>query len=296
MELQVLTPFRRLACILLTAALAQSCEERITIDTGTSEPRLVIYGYITTDSLRHAVSITRSSGYFSTTKPEGITGAEVVIRQGEEAYILTESGSEPGLYQTADSVAGEVGKTYTLHVSLDFDGDGQAEEYGAESWLPPVSRLDSMAVRPSALSDHHMEVLIWGRLPEEEENYFNFRLYRNGVLVNDSLRGFRISDDLFLGRKDIEGTPVFYLNQRRESEQLSPGDSLTFQIDGITSEYAGFINNAQSERRGSIPLFGAPPANIETNLRRLTPGSGAGLSGFFTAFSVSRAGMLYPPE
>jgi hypothetical protein len=293
MELQVLTPFRRLACILLAVALTQSCEERITIDTGASEPRLVIYGYITTDSVRQAVSITRSAGYFSTARPEGVSGAAVVIRQGDEAYVLTESDSEPGLYQTADSVAGEVGKTYTLHVSLDFDGDGQAEEYGAESWLPPVSRLDSMAVRPSALSDHHMEVLIWGRLPKEEENYFNFRLYRNGVLVNDSLQGFRVSDDLFLDNKDIKGTPVFYLNQRRESDSLSPGDSLTFRIDGITGEYAGFITNAQSERRGSIPLFGAPPANIETNLRRITPGSGAGVSGFFTAFSVARVGMLY---
>ncbi|MDR2810591.1 MAG: DUF4249 domain-containing protein [Tannerellaceae bacterium] len=267
-----------------------SCEERIKIDTAASAPRLVIYGYITTDTLRHAIRITRSSDYFSTGKPEGISGAIVGIRHKDETYPLTESASEPGLYQTDDNVAGQVGETYTLHISLDFDGDGQLEEYEAESVLPPVSRLDSMAVQPSLLSDHLLEISIWGRLPDQEENYISVHLYCNDRLVNDSLQGFSLADDLFLKKKEIEGLSVLYLNQERESSKLTPGDLLTCQIEGITREYADFISNAQSEHRGSLPLFSSPPANIETNVHSL---SGGGVSGFFTAFSISRISMIY---
>jgi hypothetical protein len=291
MELQVLTA--RMAALLSVsfAIILPSCEERININTDASEPRPVIYGYITTDTMRHSVSITRSSDYFSTAAPEGISGAAVVIRQGEESYSMTESTSEPGVYQT-DSMAGQVGRTYTLHVTMDFDGDGQAEEYTAESMLPPVSQLDSIAVQKSAISNHHLEVLVWGRLPEQEENHFNFRLYRNNVIVNDSLQGFSVGDDSFIQRKTIEGIPAFYLSQERESSTLAPGDLITLQIDGITSEYAGFINDAQSERRGSIPMFGGPPANVETNIRSL---SGIRASGFFSAYSINRVSMYYKP-
>jgi hypothetical protein len=277
---------------LFMAIILPSCEERINIDTKASEARPVIYGYITTDTMRHSVSITKSSHYFSTAAPEGISGAAVVIRQGAESYAMTESASDPGVYQTIDSVAGQVGMTYTLHVTMDFDGDGQTEEYTAESMLPPVSQLDSIAVQKSALSDHHLEVLVWGRLPEQEVNHFNFRLYRNNVIVNDSLQGFSVGDDSFMQRKVIVGVSALYLNQQRESSVLTPGDFLTLQIDGITSEYAGFINDAQSERRGSIPMFGAPPANVETNIRSL---SGIRASGFFTAYSINRASMYYRP-
>jgi hypothetical protein len=296
MELHVLSHRAALALLAFAGLLSTtlfSCEERIGIDTGASPPRLVVYGYITTDTVQHAIRITRSSGYFSTAKPEGISGAAVSIRHKEEVYPLTESGAEPGLYLTDAGVAGQEGETYSLHLSLDFDDDGQLEQYEAESFLPPAAELDSMAVQPSVLSDHHKEVLIWGRLPEQETNYFSFHFYRNGVLINDSLRGFSISSDELLGKKTIEGVSVFYLNQEREESTLHPGDSLTFRIEGITREYATFITNAQSEYRGSIPLFSAPPANIETNLRSLTPSSGIRVAGFFTAFSTNRVSMIY---
>jgi hypothetical protein len=278
------------ACLFFAGFL--SCEERIRINTAASAPRLVIYGYLTTDTLRHAIRITRSSDYFSTGKPEGISGAMVGIRHKDETYPLTESPSEPGLYQTEADVAGQVGETYVLRVSLDFDGDGQLEEYEAESVLLPALRLDSMAVQPATLSDHYLEVLIWGRLPDREENYLSVHLYCNGRLVNDSLQGFSVANDLFLKQKDIDCLPVFYLDQRRESDKLDSGGLLTLQVEGITREYADFISNAQSEHRGSLPLFSSPPANIETNIRRLSP-AGGDVSGFFTAFSVSRIRMIY---
>jgi hypothetical protein len=296
MELQFLksgSPFAiaGVACLLLSGLFA--CEERIHIRTDASAPRLVIYGYITTDTTQHGVRITRSADYFSTDRPEGISGAAVHIRCREQVYPLSEAPSDPGYYQTEAQIAGQTGETYTLHVSLDFDGDGRPETYEASSFLPPAARLDSMAVVPSALSEHFLEVLIWGRLPEQETNYFSFHLYQNDTLVNDSLQGFSISNDEFLNSKDIHGLPAFYLNQQRESNVLRPGSLVTFQIEGVTREYSLFITNAQSESRGSIPIFSAPPANQETNIRSLDPSEDIRVSGFFTAYSKSRISIIY---
>ncbi|MDR1937505.1 MAG: DUF4249 domain-containing protein [Tannerellaceae bacterium] len=296
MELHFLNPKSSLPAAVFACALLAglfSCEERISIQTDASAPRLVIYGYITTDTLRHGVRITRSSDYFSTDKPEGISHATVSIRHKEDVFTLNESSLEQGYYQTEANVSGQAGETYTLHVSLDFDGDGQVEDYEASSVLPPVAELDSIAVRPSTLFDHFLEVLIWGRLPEQDENHFSFHLYRDSYLVNDSLRGFSINNDEFLSTKDIVGFPAFYLNQRRESSVLRPGSMITFQIEGITREYGAFILNAQSEARGSTPMFSAPPANLETNIRSLSPSSGIRVSGFFTAFSKNKISMIY---
>jgi hypothetical protein len=296
MELQFLRPRCTVAvvCGLILLSGLWGCEERISLRTDASAPRLVIYGNISTDTVCHGVRITRSSDYFSTETPPAISGAVVRILCNEHVYPLAEDASDPGYYRMETPVAGQVGEHYTLQVSLDFDGNGEAETYEAASFLPPVARLDSIAVVPSVLSAYFLETLIWGQLPEQESNYFSFHFYRNDTLLNDSLQGFSISGDEFLNSKDIQGLPAFYLNQRNKANVLLPGDRISFQIEGITREYANFIINAQSESRGSLPLFGGPPANLETNIRCLSPSAaGIGVSGFFTACSKARISMIY---
>ena len=81
MELQFLMPARcSFAAVALLLSALLSCEERIHIRTDASDPRLVIYGYITTDTARHGILITRSAGYFSTGRPLAVSGANVCIR------------------------------------------------------------------------------------------------------------------------------------------------------------------------------------------------------------------------
>ncbi|GHV48693.1 hypothetical protein FACS1894181_05180 [Bacteroidia bacterium] len=272
-----------------------ACEERMDINTEASPPRLVIYGSITTDTTQHAIRITRSAGYFSTSKPEGISRASVSIRHEGGTFALEESPGEPGLYLTSPNVSGIEGETYTLHVALDFDGNGETEEFEATSGLPFASRLDSVAVQPFIAFDNFLQVVIWGHLPESGDghNYFSFHLYRNNVLVNDSLRGFSTGNDDFIAGNEITAFPVFFLNQERDQYKLSPGDTVTIQVESITREYASFIENARSESFGSIPIFSGPPANVETNIRSQSPTSTVAISGFFTAYSKSRMAMIY---
>ena len=279
------------ACAALCFLFA--CMERIDISTEASPPRLVIYGYITTDTTQHAVRITRSTGYFVTTKPEGISHAAVSISCDDGIFELKESPDEPGLYITSPDVYGISGKTYTLHASVDFNGDGKTEEYEATSYLPFPATLDSAAITPSFIIDKFLQVLIWGNLPEESSNCFSFHLFRNGIGLNDSLRNFLIERDDYLVSKKIVALPVFQLNPERDKYKFSSGDTITVQVKSLTSEYATFIENAQQELHGPVPLFGGPPANIETNIRCLSSDSKIEISGFFTAYSKHKTYTIY---
>ena len=295
--MKIINQLRHIPFILIGVSLffLLSCRERINIDTSASPSQLVIYGYITTDTTQQAIRITRSTGYFDTIVPSGVSHAVVSISSGDETFALNESPDEPGLYLTSSGVYGIPGKTYTLHAQVDFNGDGNVEDYEATSYLPFPATLDSAAVSQpqSVLSDHNLQVEVWGKLPEESSGYFSFHLFRNGIVVNDSLRGFNIVQDDYITTKTLESVPVFLLDQEDDTEKLSIGDTLVVQVESLTPEYATFIQDAQTELRGAIPLFGGPPANVQTNIQRLNPNSKTGISGFFTAYSKSSVSMVY---
>lgn len=285
-------PLSALAAFLLLAG-SFSCTERMDLSTEVSDPRLVIYGSISADASRPSIKITRSQAYFATTKPDGISDATVTISGGGETFILTESHSEPGLYTTERRAEGKEGETYTLNISLDFDGDGQQEEYEATSFLPYAAQVDSIDFQPSVFFDDMIEVMVWGRLPTSDENYLSIKLYRNYNLVNDSLDGIFILDDKYIVEKEMIAVPCFYLDQDEDEEQILPGDRITLRIESITKEYATFLENAQSEAWGNDPIFSGPPANVETNITCKTPGTATLISGFFFACSGAEVTRVY---
>lgn len=269
-----------------------SCTERIDIRTEDSPPRLVIYGYITTDTTRHAVRISCSSGYFSTSAPEGISGATVSISNGRETFPLKENSLEPGLYETEADVYGVEGETYTLSVAVDFDGDGEPEAYEATSWLPYRASIDSMAVTASVISDDFLELRVWGRLADQEENWLSFHPFRNSDPLAANLEDFFIIDDEHIAR-EINGVTCWFFDQEEEEEVITPGDLITLYIHSLTKEYGTFLDNAQREFEGSDPIFSGPPANVETNLRATGTGNDTPLAGFFSAYSRCSEQMLY---
>jgi len=275
--------------IIVVALLIFSCTDRINITTDDAPARLVIYGYITSDEASHYIKITRSSSYFATTPPEGISGAEVVIRSRTEEFVLTENPNEPGLYLTAPGVTGIEGETYTLYVSVDFEGNGQIEEYTATSILPYPVEIDKIDLRESEYFDDRVDILFYGRLPDSEENYLSFHTYRNDIALTDSLINFSVIDDEYIQKKELEEVRCARLKQDEERSTLVKGDVVTLRVDAITKEYSEFIMNAQSELYGSNPIFSGPPANIQTNLRPVRSGNNIPLSGFFTAYSSRQA-------
>ena len=262
---------------------AATCTERIDIKTDDAPPRLVIYGYITTDTMQHSIRITRSAGYFSTDSPEGVSNATVTISEQDGKMIpLTENDTVPGLYQTADNVYGEEGKTYILDVHLG------AGHYRSSAYLQHVHTIDSIGLRKIEIFGNSVGVLLYAWNFGENNTYSIFVAINDSVVNPNINRFFVIDDAMFKGQQYISGIPCYFLNQDTDreyrNEKLRVGDKVTLNMNAISKEYATFINNVQSEIRASIPIFGGPPANVPTNIQRVEPQNGTPVAGFFTAF------------
>jgi len=273
---------KKLVFFLIIIAVASSCVELIDIDVDTAPSRLVIFGDISTETKQHSIRITRTAGYFSTDNPEGVSGAIVSISDEDgNIFHLSECEDEPGLYQTADNVRGEEGKTYTLNVQVEL------QRYSATMRMPHFNDIDSVALRVSTFSENVVEVLAYMDTEDlPEDNHYLIFVSINDSLLNSTIDRYRVMSNI----KD--GMPCFILRQNVEDDDVRNlvriGDKVTLNINAISSEYADFIRAAQSEIRGSNPIFGGPPANVPTNIKGDNP-----VLGFFTAFSSRYAEVVY---
>ena len=289
--------FTTLGMVLALFLMLCSCIERIDISTKASLPQIVIYGSITSDTTSHTIRITRSAGYFSTEKPQGVSHAEVTISDNDDTlFTLAEDPEIPGLYRTADHVFGVEGKRYTLNVSVDFKGNGTVEHYRAAATMPQAGVFDSIKLNPSKALPDHIEILVFAHLLSGHDNYYNTLVSLNHKPINDSLSRYQILDDKYITGNVLVAFPCYYLDQKEEHQKLRVGDTVTMRIDAIPKEYGTFVLNAQSEIRGSIPFFGGPPANVVGNIEGMGETSKKSALGFFTAYSSVRQSTVVREE
>ena len=277
-----------------------SCTQRIDIHVDDAPPRIVIYGYITTDAKQHAIRITRSAGYFTTDSPEGVSNAGVTISDDNGRVItFTENDTVPGLYQTAADVRGEEGKMYTLDVHIDSDPNHPATHYRSEAYLQHINHIDSVGLQMSLLFRESVEVLLYAQ-DIGGNNYYSIFVAINDSVINSRITRFMVMDNILFRGQYMNGIACYYLNQNPDSESrnevLHIGDTVTLNINAISQEYATFISNAQSEIRGSNPIFGGPPANVPSNIRCISPTNGTPALGFFTAYPSRYAQTIVTEE
>lgn len=262
------------------------CTERIDIEVDSTYARLVVEGYVTTDTMQHSVRLTKTNDYFYNRPATPVTEAIVSIDDGSEVFTLEENPLNPGEYLTASDFHGIPGKKYTLMISqVDVNEDGHMEEYSASSELHPVNSLDSITLElleGTHFSIYQVRVYAWD---PPEKNFYAFKVYKNGILLTDSLSNLIVQDDVFFNGNYTYGIPSQFLDQQREDEKVNPGDTITFELNGITEDYYTFVMEAQSEIYYQTPLFSGPPANISTNISN-------GAIGFFTAYSIDRCSTV----
>jgi archaellum component FlaF (FlaF/FlaG flagellin family) len=278
--------FRNIIYLLAISGLWQ-CTERIEIEVDSSYTRLVVEGNISTDTMQHAVRLSKSSDYFYNKPALSVSGAMVSISDGDSTVLLDESQKYPGTYMTDPGFYGVPGKTYTLTIShVDVDENGVFEEYNASSELKPIISIDSIQLEQLAGNNYNFyEILLFAWDPPVK-NFYAFKVLKNGVLIKDSLNEIIVQDDVFFNGNYTYGIPTQFLDQNKEDEIIMPGDTITFEINGITEEYYKFVIEAQSEIFYQTPLFSGPPANISSNISN-------DAIGFFTAYSVGRCSVVY---
>jgi hypothetical protein len=270
--------------ISLISLLFTACTERIDVELDTTYSRLVVDGVIETDPGKYRISLSESAGYFSNEPAPRVAGANVSIADGFATYVLHESGIS-GQYETDTGFHATPGKTYTLTVELDEPIAGQTI-FEARCYLPPVTNLDSIATEfhPEWGPEGIWTIKLWAQEPGDEVNYYLFNLYRNGILLTDTISKKVVSDDMFYNGSYMTGVDVIYINNENPWETLTPGDTVMLQMSGISKEYYDFINQVR-QSGFNIPFFSGPPANVTGNV------SNGGI-GFFAAYSNSYAKVV----
>ncbi len=262
-----------------------NCTERIEVELDSTYARLVVEASVNTDTAVQSVRLSTTSNYFYNQPAPSVSGAVVEISDGQNAYGFTESETRPGFYYSSPDFYGVPGLTYTLEIrNVDIDGDGTTETYTAHSKMNPVNPIDSIRLEylNSLFSGYQVRVYAWD---SPQKDFYSFKVYRNGILLTDTLTELIVQDDELFNGNYTYGIPAQFLSDDKPDEHVYSGDTVTFEINGITEEYYHYVLEAQSQIFPQTPLFSGPAANIRSNISN-------GALGFFVAYSVSRCSTI----
>lgn len=270
-------------------AVLASCTEIVDIELDSTYTRLVVYGTVTTDSIRHRVELTTTSDYFSNEASPRVSGAMVELEYNGTVLLLQEHDSIKGLYLTPYAFRGVRGTTYQLHISqVDVNGDREYESYHATSTMPGGLQLDSILLNYTQSRWWSGWEIYLFALDPPTRDWYGMKLWKNSDLLTDTLIKYQmLPDDFYNGRYLYYGFPIAFLSDTVEREKVWPGDTVTLEMNSIEKEYYDFVTDAQLEFYGSNPLFSGPPANIRSNIDN----DGKGI---FTAYSIERTSVVVP--
>jgi hypothetical protein len=267
--------------------IATACTEEVEIELDSTYKRLVVEGYINTDSLKHSVILSVTSDYFSNEESPRISDALVEFSFGNETMQLIENETVPGQYEAPYAFRGIIGTTYELHISrLDVNQDGVEEQYHASSTMPGGTELLFIELQyfPTAFASGYA-VFMYANHPREQRDWFGFRLIKNGVFLTSTLQNYSVLSDEIFDDGYFPGIPVGFLSDDEPGQAVHTGDTITLELHSIEEAYYNFVSGAQLEMVGYNPLFSGPSANIASNLSN-------GANGIFAAYSILRSSLI----
>lgn len=262
-----------------------SCTEKMDIELKDGYVRLVVEADLTNEANEHEVRLTSTASYFSNQEVPRVTGATVRLSDGDSEIELIEKSA--GVYVTPGDYAGVAGRNYRLSIELKDPIGGQTL-YTAESFLNTVVSSDSMqVVEHPDWGKGFYEIKTFAQEPPTTDFYM-FKLFKNNVLLTDSLKEWSVFDDRFVNGNYLNGLGVIFLPWRM-GYKFEKGDTLTLMACGITKEFQVYVDFMLRQLNYQSPMFSGPPTNVYGNI------SGGAL-GYFAAYSVSYSSIIYNPK
>jgi hypothetical protein len=257
-----------------------SCEETITLDLDQTKPAIVIEGLVTNRPGKQYIKISRTAEFYKEGATEKITTATVMVADDKGKAILflhnpaNESGQD-GYYFPSETFIGEIGRTYTLSVTVD------GKSYEAQDELLPVTTIDSLSSRinkkqqdnPKAPNQIY-ELLGYMKEPQETKDYYLFKYYRNDTInIFNKSSDIYFSDDVGVG-ENIDGiaSPVYF----------EAGDNARFELYSLSRNAFYFYSDLSNLLNNDGGMISPPPTNPRSNLSN-------GALGFFGTSAVSSA-------
>jgi hypothetical protein len=269
-----------------------SCRENIdNIQLDSTRTRLVVEGYISTDTSRQMVKLSKLGDALNMNQIQVISNAVITISDGTTTFPLLEDPSKKGTYFTAADVYGVAGRTYTLLIkNVDINNDQVMKEYSAQSMLKPSNPIDSIHLVYNNLERDRKgwSVNLFTMDRGAGRNFYLFKVLKNNILITDSIFKYSVGDNTGFEGKYFDGFPVYNLREERLDEKLMPGDTVTVEMFGINEDYYTFINSYITDYYPKVPIFSGPSANIPTNIKPFDDAVG-----IFAAYSIKRKNVIY---
>lgn len=263
-----------------------SCEETITIDTSSTDNKVVIEGLVTNVQGQSYVKLSRNRNFYDAGSTARITDAEVSVTtsSGEQivfAHNPDGDADKEGYYYPNANFAGSIGTSYTLNVEV------EGVSYTATDELLPVTTIDSLAVRvdPDQLAEpeepgRYYAVFMYAKEPQDRVDYYLFKFYRNGELVLDWPTDVYVFDDETLG-ESIDDVEI--------AEYYKEGDQVKVEMYSLSRQGFIFYSDLATLLNNDGGMFSPPPANPRNNLSN-------GALGFFQVSAMNDYERTVTPD
>ena len=269
-----------IAIVFVLTLTVWSCEEVINIDVPTDASLIVVEGFITTDSVRQEIRVSRTQGFNEPSRDTTIPDAEVVVL--DLSGNIFQFQFEAGSYKSDSAFAGEIGRQYGTVIVLP-EGDTITSPFVTMPELVEIDRLvfDSFQEEspddPGSFIDIFFPV-IWATDPANRRNF-----YRYVFSKNDSV--FRAPQDIELLADDAINGNLFP-NEFR-TFRYDFGDVATCELRSINKDAFNFFRILKNQTTSLGTAAGTSPASIDGNLENETNPDEMVL-GYFGCHAVSR--------
>lgn len=280
--------------LILLITLAFACVEVVELEQESKVSNaVVVEGGITTEAKAHVVKLSSTHSAVGKELPKPIEGAVLSISSDEVNYDLSEIA--PGIYATDSSAQAEVGKKYTLHISVD------GKSYEATDSV--VKILDQLPVPIEPLNSISNPQI-------DQTQYFQFYFrdnfgaaapfnYQVQTTISEDVASYYPADwtmPQWVKNRLEKGNLIvadssYYINPALEPPavlaygqtnftQLLYGSKVIEKFYSVSEQHYKFIRAMLSETDWkSLGPFGYVEANVPTNLTN-------GAFGFFYASDV----------
>jgi hypothetical protein len=248
----------------LFAFVLMSCDEEIPLDLDQTPSFVVIKGQVTNKPGYQYVTISRSVDFYATGQTPRVTNALVTVKDdlGEQVNFVhnpNNHADSAGIYLPVTPFVGQIGRTYTLSVTVD------EETYEATDKLFSVIPIDSLNYQLNEDEEEDpnedgkiYELLMYAREPQNEDNFYLFKFFRNDSLNYYDETDIYYSDDELLAEKlDGVASPVYYgMNDTGKIE--------IYSLSRFGFVYYNDLSTILNNDGGG--MFGPIPASPRTNL------------------------------
>ena len=276
--------------VALAAMLAASCVEDFDLQVAKeSSTRLVVDCLLTTElsaeTTNNTVRLSTSVPYSSTSRPE-VENAIVMLSDGERTMRL-EPLEGSGEYVTPNDFKGEEGRTYTLEIDAELDGE--PVHCTSSATMPPSGiRADDMDYYK--MSDSLWVFALWGQDEPGIISHYGGELVVHGKRQPYDKWVFIDGSDMFDGNYLWGGEYLFYSTSSLmvpEDEEpnlpLVEGDVVTLYFYTMEDFFYKWFMAMSSESMAHFPMFSPQPANLPTNIE----GNAIGVFGLASVTKLS---------